>query len=320
MSARPPRRPAQPLRILLVDDDEGEYLLVRNLLSRFPGRAVALDWVTAASEALRTFRETGAHDVYLIDYRLLDHTGLDVVRDLRAQGCRAPLLMLTTCADDAVDRQAMRAGAADYLIKAEMTRALLQRSIRHALERAELTKQLRESEERYRSLARNFPRGCLLVIDRDGLIQLAEGTSFTQLLGEGQPDHSTFIGKTLPLVFEPELAEILLRDAGRALGGRPVTHEMQHRGRQWLVSATPQQRFDAPPQAVLMVKDITDVRDGGRDPARELALTRLWNAVDELATRGALPSELVEPVHALRALGSPAVEGPSALVTTPSVS
>ncbi len=284
------RRSPLPLRILLVDDDEGEFLLVKNLLARFPGRAIALDWVTASQEALRTFRDTGAHDVYLIDYKLLDHTGLDVVRDLRASGCRAPLIMLTTCSEDTVDRQAMRAGAADYLIKSEMTRAGLQRAIRHALERAELAKALRESEERYRSLARNFPNGCLLVIDHDGDIVLAEGTCFPVLLGETGPDPEALVGTALRTAFEPALAEVLVHDAGRALAGKASSRELFHHGLIWLVSATPQQRFDAAPQAVLMLKDVSHVRGESAPPSA--AVASLIATMQELERSGALPAAL----------------------------
>lgn len=258
MSARTPRSRHQvPLRIMLVDDDEGEYLLVRDLLAKYPGRAVTLDWVTASQDALRCFHELGAHDLYLIDYKLLDHTGLDVVRDLRASGCRTPLIMLTTCADDAIDQQAMRAGAADYLIKTEMTRPLLQRSIRHAMDRAEMVKALRQSEERYRSLARNFPNGCILLIDHEGVVQLAEGAGLQALAGTPDTDGSGLAGRPARDVFPGGFGEAIHQHAARALTGKSITAEIAHGGRHWLVSAAPQPRFDSPPLVVVVVKDIT---------------------------------------------------------------
>jgi CheY-like chemotaxis protein len=281
MSQRHTRRSAVPLRILLVDDDEGEYLLVRDLLARFSGRAVALDWVTASTEALRVFRETGAHDIYLIDYKLLDHTGIDVLRDLRASGCRAPLLMLTTMADDAVDRQAMRAGAADYLIKSEMTRALLHRAIRHALERAEFAKALRDSEERYRSLARNFPDGAILVLDHEGRVVVAEGMALPQL--SGTADGAAVENALARDAFPGGFGELLVQSAATALSGKSVTVECEHAGRRWLLSAAPQNRFGSSPQAVLVAKDLSALRPAG---------DRLMAACAALEARGALPDEL----------------------------
>lgn len=271
MSPRPPRKNVQPLRILLIDDDEGEYLLVRDLLARFPGRAIALDWVTASSEALRVFRESGSHDLYLIDYRLLEHTGIDALRDLRASGCRAPLVLLTTVSDESVDRQAMRAGAADYLIKSEMTRPLLQRAIRHAIERSELARSLRESEERYRALARDFP-GMLVVLDHHGTVLVAEGAAARAHLEAGAEPAAAAAaapepaGRPVREVFPDGFGERLLRVAARALAEGAAADVCDRIGCRWLLSAAPQRRFDAPPQALVLVTDASVLASAPSEP------------------------------------------------------
>jgi len=118
-------------RILLVEDDEDDYVLTRDLLADIPGGAYTLDWVTTVDAGLAAVGER-RHDAYLIDYRLGAESGLDLLRALRGEGCRAPIILLTGQGDPSVDVAAMRAGAADYLVKGEVTAAELERALRYA--------------------------------------------------------------------------------------------------------------------------------------------------------------------------------------------
>jgi signal transduction histidine kinase/HPt (histidine-containing phosphotransfer) domain-containing protein len=122
-------------RILLVEDDEDDYVLTRDLLAQIPGGTYTLDWVTTFDAGLAA---VGArqHDIYLFDYRLGADSGLDLLNALRSAGCRAPIILLTGEGDPSVDIAAMQAGAADYLIKGEITSATLDRALRHARDRA----------------------------------------------------------------------------------------------------------------------------------------------------------------------------------------
>jgi len=121
----------QVTRILLVEDDEDDYVLTRDLLAAIPGGAYALDWVTTVHAGLAAVAEQ-RHDAYLIDYRLGAESGLDLLCALQRDGCRAPIILLTGQGDPSVDIAAMQAGAADYLIKGEVTAAELERALRYA--------------------------------------------------------------------------------------------------------------------------------------------------------------------------------------------
>ena len=106
-----------PIRVLLVEDDEDDYLLTRDLLSEIGEGRYALDWVAsydAAVAALARHR----HDVYLLDYRLGPHDGLELLR--RSPRNDAPVIILTGQDDRDVDLRAMRAGATDYLVKGQL--------------------------------------------------------------------------------------------------------------------------------------------------------------------------------------------------------
>lgn len=121
-------------RILLIDDDEDEYLLTEDYLSEIYGTDLSLDWVPTFAEAMKSFREE-AHDVYLLDYRLGEGNGIDVIKEATALGVSAPFILLTGQDSRELDLQAMNAGAADYLVKGDITAPLLDRAIRYALER-----------------------------------------------------------------------------------------------------------------------------------------------------------------------------------------
>ena len=128
------------LHILLIDDDEDDYIITRDLLAEiaYPiedkKRQFELDWVDSYEAGLAAI-EQNQHHVFLVDYRLGQQNGLELIRDSIERGCSAPLILLTGQGDRAVDLEAMQAGAADYLVKGQMDAPLLERSIRYALER-----------------------------------------------------------------------------------------------------------------------------------------------------------------------------------------
>ncbi len=142
---------ASRVRIFLVDDDEDDYVVTRDMLSEIEGTRFSLEWVSSYEAALEAMRSC-AHDVYLLDYRLGKNSGLDLLEEAVACGCTAPMILLTGQGDHEVDVEAMKAGAADYLVKGRIDARILERSIRYALERARTLEALRESEEKYRTL------------------------------------------------------------------------------------------------------------------------------------------------------------------------
>ncbi|HJQ31250.1 MAG TPA: EAL domain-containing protein [Pyrinomonadaceae bacterium] len=171
----------QPIRVLLVDDDEDDYVMTRDLLAELGRGAFLLDWVSSYEEA-RAAVVRGEHDVYLLDYRLGERSGLDLLREAGDEGRGAPMILLTGQGGDEVDAEAMRAGAADYLVKGRLEAPLLGRSIRYAVERARASRALRESEERYHRLVELSPDAIL--VHAGGEIVFVNGAG-VRLLGAG---------------------------------------------------------------------------------------------------------------------------------------
>jgi PAS domain S-box-containing protein len=155
------------VKVLLVDDDEDDYIIVRDLLADVREKKFDVDWTATYAKAIELL-ELDRHHVYLLDYYLGAHTGLELLRAAVARGCQGPIIMLTGQGDHAIDLKVMQAGAADYLTKAELTAPLLERSIRYAIQHKLTEKALRESEARYRSLFANNHSVMLLIDPQTG--------------------------------------------------------------------------------------------------------------------------------------------------------
>ena len=132
------RRPAdRPVRVLLVDDDEDDYLLTRDLLAEIPGERVPAGLGRRLRRPGSTAVCAGEHDVYLLDYRLGAKTGLELLREAQ----RARLLAAGHPADrpGAVARSTWRRwrpGPPTTWRRAGSTPPLLERSIRYAIRAA----------------------------------------------------------------------------------------------------------------------------------------------------------------------------------------
>jgi diguanylate cyclase (GGDEF)-like protein len=117
-------------RVLLVDDDEDIAVIVHALLA---DHGIDVEWASdhdAAIEAIRGDR----YSALLIDYHLGSTDGVRLMHELQIRGYDAPMLLLTGSNDPTVDDAAMRAGAANFLSKDEMSGPGLSRAIRYARE------------------------------------------------------------------------------------------------------------------------------------------------------------------------------------------
>lgn len=131
-----------PVRVLLIDDEEDMFVIVRRLLARSEHEKFEVSWRPSYEKGLEALRR-GLHDVCLLDFRLGEKNGLDLLREATADGCHEPFILLTARGDEEIDLQAMRAGASDYLVKDEIFDGkLLQRAIRYVLQHARILEQV----------------------------------------------------------------------------------------------------------------------------------------------------------------------------------
>lgn len=138
--------PDGPVRVLLVEDDEDDYLLTRDLFAELPAGTYQLDRAPDYAAGLAALAGC-QHDVYLVDYRLGPQTGLDLVREAASRGCNSPMIMLTGQRERSIDLLAMQAGAVDYLVKDRLDAPALDRSIRYALQQKRHEAEIREGQQ-----------------------------------------------------------------------------------------------------------------------------------------------------------------------------
>ncbi len=195
----------ESIRVLMIEDDEDDYLLTVETFDDVEGSDYEVTWCRSFTE-LREITLEGNFDVALVDFRLGAHNGLDVLRHLSQADRTLPCIMLTGQTDRAADRQAMALGAADYLVKGQFQAETIERSIRYAIDSATVLASLRDSEARFRSVVESATDGIVL-LDNDAKI-LAVNRAGHELMG--RPGQN--------LIGEPGLNFLTAASASRLLG------------------------------------------------------------------------------------------------------
>src|SRR5688572_3137326 len=121
------------IRILLVEDDEDDYTLTRELLAEVEDEEFDLVWAPTYEDAILEIRR-GGYDIFLVDYRLGRRSGLDLLCGPLQEGRLGPVIIITGQDAREVDVEAMKHGAAGYLVKSELRSRHLARTLRYAIE------------------------------------------------------------------------------------------------------------------------------------------------------------------------------------------
>ena len=128
------------VRVLLVDDDEEDYLIIKHLFGLMKTIRCELEWVSTSSEATRRIADR-EHDAYLIDYRIDGQTGLDILHEAGVHERPEPFILLTGIGDYEIERRSLEEAAADFLVKKGLTSDDLAKTLYYALGRKEQEKQ-----------------------------------------------------------------------------------------------------------------------------------------------------------------------------------
>ncbi len=140
------------VRILIVDDDEDDFLITKEFIGSIKGNYVFnIEWCPDYDLALQKICGS-EYDIYFIDFRLGARTGLELIMESIKNECEEPIVLLTGVGNHEIDMQAMQAGAVDYLVKSDLNAEKLERCIRYAMARHEFIKALKANEQKYRAI------------------------------------------------------------------------------------------------------------------------------------------------------------------------
>lgn len=128
------------IKVLLVDDDPDDYLIIERIFARIPESPFQLTWCAEYEEATHLIAKK-EHDIYLIDYRLGPHTGLELLEFAQPYRRSEPFILLTGVGDKDIEKRSMKLAAADYLVKGSFNAELLARTLYYSLERKQFEEQ-----------------------------------------------------------------------------------------------------------------------------------------------------------------------------------
>jgi len=137
------------IRVLVIDDDEDDFFLLKSQLDEIASAKFISTWASSYDDGARDLVESKhdkKFDVCFVDYRLGVRTGIDLLRELMLAETTVPLILLTGYGEHDVDVEAMRVGAADYLVKDQISPILLEKTIRYAIHRSENLIAIKERE------------------------------------------------------------------------------------------------------------------------------------------------------------------------------
>ncbi len=137
-----------PIKVLLVEDNPDQVLLTERAFKRQNGDMQVISVKDGQACVDRLSRER--FSAVIVDYRLPEMDGTDVIRKIRQTGAQLPVIMVTGQGDEQVAVMAMKSGASDYIVKTQGYFKQLPAVIEKAIQTSELQLKLKDSEEKYR--------------------------------------------------------------------------------------------------------------------------------------------------------------------------
>ncbi|MGB4073449.1 EAL domain-containing protein [Pseudomonas sp.] len=268
-------------KLLLIDDDEDDFIIIRDLLRQNPGIDLQLDWCGGFRPGLEILLHQ-EHDLYLVDYRLGAESGLELIDNALQQGVSKPIILLTGQSDARLDASAIELGAADYLVKGQFDSLQLLRSIRYAIDRSRASVELANSEHRYRLLFEANPEA-MWVFNKESLRFQATNLAATRLLGYSQAE---FLAMSVLDIRSPEEQARFLSYFNSALRSSPIVAPQagvwtyRHRAGHDIFAdvLVHDFEFDRQPCCLVLAIDVTETHKARLEASRrEQSLRKLLN-------------------------------------------
>lgn len=220
-----------PVNVLLVEDNPGDALLIRVMMTKAGNSRFAMERAERLGDAL-TRLDKGGIGVVLLDLSLPDSQGLETFSRLYQRAPHIPILVLTGHDDESIAVRAVNLGAQDYLVKGQVDGPVLLRSMLHALERKRITEALRENEQRYKLLIESTSDYIYTVTVVNGVpTATVHGPGCEAVTGYRPRDYECDHTLWFRMIHEADRPAVLA-DAKRAVDGlptAPLEHRIVHR-------------------------------------------------------------------------------------------
>lgn len=140
--------------LLIIEDNTEDQFLYKRFLYKIYGKNVTIQ----IAETVKSGLDYATHHSFnciLLDYQLPDFSGIEFLNMFKeiSPDNNTPIVMLTGAGDEKVAVNALKLGAADYLIKGELTVESLKKTIDHACEKFELALKVKENESEMQQMA-----------------------------------------------------------------------------------------------------------------------------------------------------------------------
>lgn len=204
------------IRLLLVEDNPGDARLIKEMLKDVSNMELRIEHAATLKDGLQYLGDPELPlDAVLLDLGLPDSQGFDTFTRVQEKAQAFTVIILSGLNDVDMALHAVRNGAQDYLVKGQISGELLLRSIRHAIERDEADRLLRESRERYQSLVDMMPDA--IMVHQNGLVAFANPAA-VKLLGASTLD--ALVGTPMIDLVHSEFKEIVAERIRSAEAGQ----------------------------------------------------------------------------------------------------
>lgn len=237
-------------QILVVDDDEGlRQLIVRQL------KRCGFDAAAVATGAEAVGRAASDPQLFLLlDLKLNDMTGSEVVTSLRNRGCSSQFMVMTGQGDEKLAVEMMKLGASDYLVKDTDFLDRLPGVIDRVFRALHTEKQLENAKEEKLKLQEQLIQSQKM----DAIGQLAGGVAhdFNNILGGilGAAE-LLYIDQNMPVLKRKEFLELIINTAKRGAG---LTRQLLTFSRKGLGTHAPVNCADVITEAVAILRQTID--------------------------------------------------------------
>ena len=234
----------EPLKILLIDDDRQEWILLQDLIATAGHGPCQVEWVGTFEEGIEAV-QTGTYSACLLDSRIGARSALEFLEAIHTKPRQFPVLLYTGNGSPAAEEAALRAGAADYLIKGKTDAATLQRAIRFSIERHRLVATAAGERARLASFGAEVGSAltragapeqvlapCAEAMIRFLPIQLAQVYVFSPQRGELTMTANEGVLASEPPPLAPAAVDFI---NGEAFLSYPATEDHRLADRQWLI-------------------------------------------------------------------------------------